>query len=80
MIRKQIYLEEEMAKKVEKMAEFKNTSQAEIIRNALKKYMQNCNISEETDPLLKLIGIADVDIEDGSINHDNIYMEDINNE
>mgnify|MGYP006282377663 CR=1 FL=1 len=80
MIRKQIYLEEEMAKKVEKMAEFKNTSQAEIIRNALKKYMMNSDIPEETDPLLKLIGIADVDIEDGSINHDNIYMEDINNE
>ena len=71
MIRKQIYLEEGMAEYVKKIADARNTSQAEIIRLALKSYLNNYdNIKEENDPLLELIGIADVEIEDGAENHD----------
>ncbi|MFW5891072.1 MAG: ribbon-helix-helix domain-containing protein [bacterium] len=70
LIRKQIYLEEEMAEKIKKIASLKNTSQAEIIRSAVKTYLENNNITKNKDPLLKLIGIAETQIKDGSENHD----------
>jgi len=69
--RKQIYLEEEMAKKIEQFSNIKNISQAEIIRRAIDYYFKEKQIEEkENEPLLELAGIVDVDIEDGSENHD----------
>lgn len=71
MKRKQIYLEEEMAKKIEQFSNIKNISQAEIIRRAIDYYFKEKQIEEkENEPLLELAGIVDVDIEDGSENHD----------
>lgn len=59
-----------MAEKIKKIASLKNTSQAEIIRSAVKTYLENNNITKNKDPLLKLIGIAETQIKDGSENHD----------
>ena len=71
MKRKQIYLEEDMIKKIERLSNLKNISQAEIIRQAINYYFQNKNIEEKEDePLLELAGIVSVDIKDGSENHD----------
>ncbi|MFW6270835.1 MAG: ribbon-helix-helix protein, CopG family [Bacillota bacterium] len=71
MKRKQIYLEEEMVKKIEHFSNVKNVSQAEIIRRAIDYYFRERQIEEkDSEPLLELAGIVDVDIEDGSENHD----------
>ncbi len=71
MKRKQIYLEEEMIKNIEQLSNSKNISQAEIIRRAIDYFFQENKMKQkDSEPLLELAGIADVDIEDGSENHD----------
>jgi len=57
MIRKQIYLTEEIDLKTKRLAEIENVSQAEIIRTALSEYLSGKNIDDVQDPLFKMLGI-----------------------
>ncbi len=71
MIRKQIYLEEITAEQIKKIADKKNISQSEFIRQSIKRFIrEEQSKGEVKDPLLKLMGIIDSDITDGSTNHD----------
>lgn len=78
MIRKQIYLEENMIKQIKEVAENKNITQSEMIRQAIKKYIQDEQLKGKIrDPLLELIGLISSDITDGAANHDHyIYGVD----
>lgn len=75
MIRKQIYIEEIMIKQIKELAEQKNNSQSELIRNSILEYIKKEQLKGEIkDPLLELIGIIDIPEEDASENHDiNLY-------
>jgi hypothetical protein len=57
MIRKQIYLTEEIDLKTKRLAEIENVSQAEIIRNALAEYLEEKDIDDVQDPLFKMLGL-----------------------
>ncbi len=71
MIRKQIYLEETLVEQIKKIADKKNISQSELIRQSIKHFINEEQLKGEAeDPLLKLIGIFSSDITDGSTNHD----------
>ncbi len=71
MIRKQIYLEEALIEQIKIIADKKNISQSELIRQSIKHYIKEEQLKGEAeDPLLKLIGIFSSDITDGSTNHD----------
>ncbi|MFW6237738.1 MAG: CopG family transcriptional regulator [Halanaerobiales bacterium] len=71
MKRKQIYLDETMIEQIKELADKKEVSQSEIIRNSLRKYIneeQKCG--EIKAPLLEMVGVGKSDITDGAINHD----------
>lgn len=71
MIRKQIYLNEEMNDIIKEIADKNNISQSEVIRKAITKYLREKQQKGEIkDPLLDLIGLGSSDVSDGSINHD----------
>ncbi len=71
MIRKQIYLEETLIEKIKEIADKKNISQSELIRQAIKNFIKEEQLKGEAeDPLLKLNGLFSSNITDGSINHD----------
>ncbi len=57
MIRKQLYLTEEIDLKTKRLAEIENVSQAEIIRTALQEYLQEKDIDDIQDPLFKMLGL-----------------------
>jgi len=70
--RKQIYLDEEMAERIERISKNNNISQAELIRRSIEFYLREKDFSDKTkDPILSLIGIVDKDIKHGSEEHDN---------
>jgi hypothetical protein len=67
VIRKQIYLEEDMVEQVKEIAKINNMSQAEVIRSALNRYLKEKGSGlDRKEPLLELIGIATTDITNGS--------------
>ncbi len=71
MIRKQIYIEEILIEQIKEIADKKNISQSELIRQAIKIFIKEEQLKGEAeDPLLKLLGLFSSDITDGSINHD----------
>ena len=71
--RKQIYLDEESARALKRLALTSKISEAEHIRRAVKKYIakQKDKIAED-DPIRKLIGLCDEPDgpTDASIHHD----------
>ncbi len=71
MIRKQIYLDEKMIEQIKELADKKTISQSEVIRQSLADYIRKEQLKGEvSDPLLELIGLVDIPLEDGSENHD----------
>ena len=80
MKRKQIYLREEMARKIEQLSNLQGISQAEIIRRAIDYYFKEKKIEGNQDePLLELAGIVNIDVKDGSENHDKyLYGGELN--
>ena len=79
MKKKQIYLEEEMAKKIEQFSNIRNISQAGIIRRSINYYFKENQIEgKEDEPLVQLAGIVDIDIEDGSEQDKYLYGGNLN--
>ncbi len=79
--RKQIYLDEESERGLKQLALSTKTSEAELIRRAVRDYLarQKADIPEQ-DPLLDLIGLCDSPEGpiDASIQHDK-YLYGKNN-
>lgn len=74
-LRKQIYLEQDMARQLRRLSQAMGTSEAELIRRAIDEYLAKTASStgeREGDPLLELIGLCDSPIgpADASVNHD----------
>lgn len=69
MVRKQIYLEANQNELIKLLANRKGKTEAEIIREAVDRYMTEKNVALE-DPLEELIGMIDNDQIDGSTMHD----------
>lgn len=74
MIRKQIYLEPGQNEQIKMLSTGRGKTEAEIIREAIDDYLLKEKKYVE-DPLDKLIGLVEAEINDGSLNHDqNIYI------
>lgn len=71
--RKQIYLDEESERGLKQLALYTKTSEAELIRRAVRDYLarQKANIPDK-DPILDLIGLCDSPEgpTDASVQHD----------
>lgn len=68
--RTQVYFPRKLYAEVQKRAKAESKSMAEIVREAVEKYLSEKKIDWENDPIFKLEGICDSDVEDLSINHD----------
>lgn len=76
MIRKQIYLESEQNDHVKVLSARKGKTEAEIIREALDKYITTERKITE-DPLTQLFGLVKAEADNGSTSHDQaIYFPD----
>jgi plasmid stability protein len=77
MIRKQVYIDEELEAELKALAGKSGRSEAEHIREALRRYLASRPGRKGPDPLLQLVGL--VDFEDGpddvAENHDR-YLYD----
>jgi metal-responsive CopG/Arc/MetJ family transcriptional regulator len=78
MIRKQIYLQENMINQIKKLAKKNNLSESEIIRRALSDYIRKQQLKGEVkDPLLELIGLGESDSEvDSGVDNKYLYEGD----
>lgn len=79
MLRKQIYLDEESRRAVEKLAVLRGVSESFIIREAIAQYVtkEEERAGAEDNPLVKLIGIGEGTKPDAAENHDRyLYKED----
>lgn len=75
MKRTQIYLTEEQHQQLEVLAETRDTTMSNLVREAITEYVAR-HVLVETDPLLAIIGLGESGIGDGSIHHDrDIYGE-----
>lgn len=86
MKRKQIYLPEEMDRRLAKVAAAEGVSQAALIRRALADYLQTHpvvssdtdHVPDKLDPALQLIGLARGQGKRGSITlDDDLYGDDL---
>ena len=79
MQRKQIYLDEETRRAIEKLAVVRGVSESSIIREAIAQYVvkEEQRAGAENNPLVKLIGIGEGSRPDAAENHDRyLYQED----
>lgn len=73
MPKKEVFLKKELADRLKEIADSENISEKEVIQKAIREFIEEYD-AEKNDPLLKLIGIADGEDEDGSENPDkNLY-------
>ncbi|MFQ5856898.1 MAG: CopG family transcriptional regulator [Anaerolineae bacterium] len=69
MKRTQIYLTREQHQQLEVLAETRDTTMSNLIREAIAEYMAR-HLLVETDPLLDIIGLGESGLGDGSVQHD----------
>lgn len=75
MVRKQIYLQSEQNNKIKLLSSRHGKTEAEIIREAIDRYMAKEHIALN-DPLEDLIGMIDDEQADGSLRHDDVVYLD----
>jgi hypothetical protein len=77
MIRKQTYITSGQNKELKKLAKVKQTTEAQVIREALEYYIREERKKTTHNPLLDLIGLGGdaPGPRDGSVNHDR-YLYD----
>ncbi len=76
--RTQVYFPSEVYRRIEKRADEEDKSSAQIIREAVEKFLEEKNraVDWENDPLFRAIGILESETGDLSENHDAyIYRE-----
>jgi len=69
MDRLQFYLEPGLNRELDRLAAECNVSKAELIRDGVRHIVEEYQAFED-DPLFDIVGAADVDVTDGSENHD----------
>ncbi len=75
MTRIQFYLEPELKKQLETLASRRKISKAELIRQSIRRLLQEENVNEE-EPLLGIIGLGKSSIDDVSEKHDKYLVEE----
>ncbi|MFW6017060.1 MAG: hypothetical protein ACOCRK_11530 [bacterium] len=73
MKRKQIYITQELDKKIKDIAYIQNKTESSVIREALGEYIakkEKNNLARDDNPLSSIIGLGESGKEDISINHD----------
>lgn len=70
MIRKQTYIFPHQERALKSLARQRHETEAEIIREALERYLNDVSRSTEEDPMLGFIGLAAGGPRDGSTQHD----------
>lgn len=73
MIRKQLYIDEELDRSLKVLAAWTGQSEAEHVRAALRRYLADHAVQHsEADPLLELVGLVDDPRgpDDVAVNHD----------
>ncbi len=76
--RTQVYFPGELYRRIEKRADDENKSSAQVIREAVEKFLEEKDavVDWENDPLFRAIGILESETGDLSENHDTyIYHE-----
>jgi len=83
MTRTQIHLTEEQRRQIQRLAEARHKTMAEVIREAVEEYMIQQIDTEDSaapasraDPLRDIIGLGASGITDGSIHHDRDIHDD----
>jgi hypothetical protein len=75
MIRIQFHLEPELKRQLEKLASQRKVSKSELIRQSIKRFLLEEQMSGE-DPLLGIIGLGRSGMDDISESHDKYLAEE----
>ncbi len=75
MTRIQVYLEPELREELETLASRRKMSRSELIRQSIRRFLQEEKVSEE-EPLLGIIGLGRSGIDDVSEKHDKYLTEE----
>lgn len=75
MTRIQFYLEPELKKQLETLASRRKISKAELIRQSIRRLLQEEKVNKE-EPLLRIIGLGRSGIGDVSEKHDKYLAEE----
>jgi len=67
--RTQVYFPQKLYAEVQKRARQESKSMAEVVREAVEKYLSEKEIDWENDPLFKAVGFIKSDTTDMSVNH-----------
>lgn len=72
MKRKQIYLDDEADRRLKTLAGLAGRSEASLIRDALDRYLDECEskLPPEENPLRAMVGLVDEGPPDGAQEHD----------
>ncbi|MGI8427527.1 MAG: CopG family transcriptional regulator [Actinomycetota bacterium] len=76
MLRKQIYIDEDLDSRLKSMAVAEGRSAAAIVRDAVRAYLARPDGSDSDDPFLRLAGSIRGGRSDSSVDHDRYLYRD----